>query len=57
MNFQEFIQTEEGQAGARKWQELGKKQGWTDQEVTNAIIATFRIMKKKQFTLGDKTND
>ena len=46
MNFQEFIQTEEGQAGARKWQELGKKQGWTDQEVTNAIIATFRIMKK-----------
>ena len=46
MNFQEFIQTNEGQAGARKWQELGKKQGWTDQEVTNAIIATFRIMKK-----------
>ena len=46
MNFQEFIQTKEGQAGARKWQELGRKQGWTDQEVTNAIIATFRIMKK-----------
>ena len=32
MNFQEFIQTEEGQAGARKWQELGRKQGWTDQK-------------------------